>query len=110
MFGASCNSDSGCLGLCLVVGLSVLCVVLCEESVGVRGQGDERCIVGLTSRAFLQEAHKMVREANIKQSTAEKQLKEALNKVRTELFTTVFYTTVSTRLLPSWRWSGWPIR
>lgn len=28
-----------------------------------------------------QEAHKMVHEANVKQSTAEKQLKEALGKV-----------------------------
>lgn len=30
-----------------------------------------------------QEAHKMVREANIKQANAEKQLKEALGKVTT---------------------------
>jgi hypothetical protein len=30
---------------------------------------------------FFQEAHKMVREANVKQATAEKQLKEAQGKV-----------------------------
>lgn len=30
-----------------------------------------------------QEAHKMVREANVKQANAEKQLKEALGKVTT---------------------------
>ncbi len=30
---------------------------------------------------FFQEAHKMVREANVKQANAEKQLKEALGKV-----------------------------
>lgn len=30
---------------------------------------------------FLQEAHKMVREANVKQAAAEKQLKEAQGKV-----------------------------
>lgn len=33
------------------------------------------------AKSFLQEAHKMVREANVKQATAEKQLKEAQGKV-----------------------------
>lgn len=32
-------------------------------------------------KSLLQEAHKMVREANVKQAAAEKQLKEALGKV-----------------------------
>uniref|UniRef100_A0A674BGH8 RAB3A interacting protein (rabin3) n=1 Tax=Salmo trutta TaxID=8032 RepID=A0A674BGH8_SALTR len=51
----------------------------CERLSKVRDQlGQE--LEELTASLF-EEAHKMVREANIKQSTAEKQLKEALNKI-----------------------------
>uniref|UniRef100_A0A4W5KYC8 Stathmin n=1 Tax=Hucho hucho TaxID=62062 RepID=A0A4W5KYC8_9TELE len=62
----------------------------------IREKGNERLKEELAKAQ--REAHKMVREANIKQSVAEKQLKEALNKVRTEPFTstTMFYVTVST--------------
>ncbi|XP_041722622.1 rab-3A-interacting protein isoform X2 [Coregonus clupeaformis] len=51
----------------------------CERLSKVRDQlGQE--LEELTASLF-EEAHKMVREANIKQSTAEKQLKEALGKI-----------------------------
>ncbi|XP_071187875.1 rab-3A-interacting protein isoform X2 [Salvelinus alpinus] len=51
----------------------------CERLSKVRDQlGQE--LEELTASLF-EEAHKMVREANIKQSTAEKQLTEALNKI-----------------------------
>ncbi|XP_064814544.1 rab-3A-interacting protein-like isoform X1 [Oncorhynchus masou masou] len=51
----------------------------CERLSKVRDQlGQE--LEELTASLF-EEAHKMVREANIKQSMAEKQLKEALNKI-----------------------------
>ncbi|XP_045578387.1 rab-3A-interacting protein isoform X2 [Salmo salar] len=51
----------------------------CKRLSKVRDQlGQE--LEELTASLF-EEAHKMVREANIKQSTAEKQLKEALNKI-----------------------------
>lgn len=41
------------------------------------GDGYELCELP----SHRQEAHKMVREANVKQAAAEKQLKEALGKV-----------------------------
>ncbi|XP_076578313.1 rab-3A-interacting protein isoform X2 [Chaetodon auriga] len=51
----------------------------CERLSKVRDQlGQE--LEELTASLF-QEAHKMVREANVKQATAEKQLKEALGKI-----------------------------
>ncbi|KAL0967230.1 hypothetical protein UPYG_G00249470 [Umbra pygmaea] len=51
----------------------------CERLSKVRDQlGQE--LEELTASLF-EEAHKMVREANVKQSTAEKQLKEALGKI-----------------------------
>ncbi|XP_037394267.1 rab-3A-interacting protein isoform X7 [Pygocentrus nattereri] len=56
----------------------------CERLSKVRDQlGQE--LEELTASLF-EEAHKMVREANVKQATAEKQLKEALGKVDSLLF------------------------
>uniref|UniRef100_A0AAY5KXI9 GDP/GTP exchange factor Sec2 N-terminal domain-containing protein n=1 Tax=Esox lucius TaxID=8010 RepID=A0AAY5KXI9_ESOLU len=56
----------------------------CERLSKIRDQlGQE--LEELTASLF-EEAHKMVREANIKQSTAEKQLKEAHGKVDSQLF------------------------
>lgn len=39
---------------------------------------------------MVQEAHKMVREANTKQAASEKQLREARGKVRTALSVALF--------------------
>lgn len=39
------------------------------------------CETFIPAKHFLQEAHKMVKEANVKQAAAEKQLKEAQGKV-----------------------------
>ncbi|XP_007462224.1 PREDICTED: guanine nucleotide exchange factor for Rab-3A isoform X2 [Lipotes vexillifer] len=56
----------------------------CERLCRVRGQL-ERELEELTASLF-EEAHKMVREANMKQAASEKQLKETRGKVDTTLF------------------------
>ncbi|XP_073903202.1 guanine nucleotide exchange factor for Rab-3A isoform X5 [Castor canadensis] len=57
----------------------------CERLVKVREQLEQE-LEELTASLF-EEAHKMVREANMKQAASEKQLKEAWGKVDTTLFT-----------------------
>uniref|UniRef100_A0A8C5KGY8 RAB3A interacting protein (rabin3)-like 1 n=1 Tax=Jaculus jaculus TaxID=51337 RepID=A0A8C5KGY8_JACJA len=56
----------------------------CERLCRVREQLEQE-LEELTASLF-EEAHKMVREANVKQAAAEKQLKEAWGKVDTALF------------------------
>ncbi|NP_001365790.1 guanine nucleotide exchange factor for Rab-3A isoform 6 [Mus musculus] len=56
----------------------------CERLCKVRAQLEQE-LEELTASLF-EEAHKMVREANMKQATSEKQLKEAWGKVDTTLF------------------------
>ncbi|XP_005063912.2 guanine nucleotide exchange factor for Rab-3A isoform X4 [Mesocricetus auratus] len=56
----------------------------CERLCKVRAQLEQE-LEELTASLF-QEAHKMVREANMKQAASEKQLKEAWGKVDTTLF------------------------
>ncbi|XP_052046236.1 guanine nucleotide exchange factor for Rab-3A isoform X5 [Apodemus sylvaticus] len=56
----------------------------CERLCKVRAQLEQE-LEELTASLF-EEAHKMVRDANMKQATSEKQLKEAWGKVDTTLF------------------------
>ncbi len=71
----------------------------------------QKCLISqpcARSFFYFQEAHKMVREANVKQAAAEKQLKEAQGKVPSHSFclTLCSLQTLNTSVLSDWRPAG----